>query len=241
LRKITSRPFLVIITILILFMAGCGKPAVHKATVTKNIDNAQVLTTPSVSTAETWESGKLIMHYIDVGQGDAELLQLPNGQIMLIDAGTNEAGPSVVAYLNSLGIKRIDYLIATHPHEDHIGGMDNVIRSFEIVNIYMPRVTTTTRSFEDVLNVVKSKGLKIISGKADMSILDKDGLKISFIAPCETSYEDLNNWSIVSRVQFGYNSFLFTGDAEEQSESEMQRSGANLQADVQRELVRRNP
>jgi beta-lactamase superfamily II metal-dependent hydrolase len=229
-KKITNRFLLIIIMILVLCTAGCVNTAEQNALVAT--DNAQVMATTPSSTAATAVSGKLIVHFIDVGQGDSELLQLPNGQNMLIDAGTNEAGPTVVAYLNNLGIRKIDYLIATHPHEDHIGGMDNVIQSFDITNIYMPKVTTTTQSFEDVLNSIKTKGLKIIPGKAGMIIFNQNGLKINFLAPCSTSYEDLNNWSIVTRVQFGNNSFLFTGDAQEQSENEMLRSGASLKSDV---------
>ena len=139
---------------------------------------------------------------------------------------------NLVAYLNRQEIKKIDYLVATHPHEDHIGGMDNVIQGFNIGSIYMPRVTTTTKSFEDVVDSIKAKGLKITPGKAGMTILNEDGLEISFLAPGGTFYEDLNNWSIVTRIQFGNTSFLFTGDAEDLSENEMRRAGANLQADV---------
>jgi competence protein ComEC len=81
--------------------------------------------------------------------------------------------------------------------------MDNVIIGFDIGSIYMPKVTTNTQSFEDVLNAIKAKGLKIIPGKAGMTILDNNGLKVSFLAPCGSNYEDLNNWSIVTKVQFG--------------------------------------
>jgi beta-lactamase superfamily II metal-dependent hydrolase len=213
-------------------MAGCGNPEEHKAVISKNADNSQMATMPSQDVEAIWESGKLIVHYIDIGQGDAELLQLPNGQNMLIDAGTNAASANLVAYLNRQEIKKIDYLVATHPHEDHIGGMDNVIQGFNIGSIYMPRVTTTTKSFEDVVDSIKAKGLKITPGKAGMTILNEDGLEISFLAPGGTFYEDLNNWSIVTRIQFGNTSFLFTGDAEDLSENEMRRAGANLQADV---------
>lgn len=229
--KISRFPFLIIILILTLLMAGCGKPEDHKAVVTQNVNKVQIPAIPE-DEKEVWESGKLIVHYIDIGQGDAELMQLPNGQNILIDAGTNAASADLVAYLNRQGIKKIDYLVATHPHEDHIGGMDDVIQSFDIGRIYMPRVTTTTKSFEDVVDAIKAKGLNITPGKAGMSILDEDGLEISFLAPCGNSYEDLNNCSIVTRVQFGSTSFLFTGDAEDLSENEMRRAGANLQADV---------
>lgn len=220
-RSKISTTFLVVLLVLIMFLAGCGNQTKNNANVNNKVPKAAV-TVP----------GNLVVSFIDVGQGDSELLQLPNGQNMLIDAGTNEAGHNVVSYLNSRDIKKIDYLVATHPHEDHIGGMDSVIKSFNIGNIYMPKVTTTTKSFDDVLNSIEAKGLKITTGKAGTTIIDQNGLKISFLAPCGTGYEDLNNWSIVTKVQFGNTSFLFEGDAQIESENQMISSGANLKADV---------
>jgi beta-lactamase superfamily II metal-dependent hydrolase len=151
---------------------------------------------------------------------------------MLVDAGPNEAGSAVVAYLQKEGVKRIDYLVATHPHADHIGGMDTVIQSFEIGKVYMPRVTTTTESFESVLRSIQAKGLKITPARAGMAVLEGDGLKVTFLAPCSSGYEDLNNWSAVLKVSYAATSFLLTGDAQAESEQEMLASGADLRADV---------
>jgi beta-lactamase superfamily II metal-dependent hydrolase len=151
---------------------------------------------------------------------------------MLIDAGISEAGPAVVSYIKSLGIKKIDYLIATHPHADHIGGMELVVKSFPIGKIYMTRGTTTTETFKDLLQTIKASGMTINTAKAGVTVIDQNGLKISFLAPCGNSYEELNNWSAVTKVQFGNTSFLLTGDAQELSENEMLKSGVNLQADV---------
>jgi beta-lactamase superfamily II metal-dependent hydrolase len=226
-----------LLAFLLVVVTGCGG---QNSSVSK--PPAQPSTSPAASQAAPAQqpndasqltvSGKLSVHFINVGQGDSVLLQLPDNQTMLVDAGPNEAGPAVVSYIQKQGIKKIDYLVATHPHEDHIGGMDLVINSFDIGRVYMPRVTANTKSFEDVLRAVQAKGLKITPARAGVVVLDQGGLKINFVAPCGSGYDNLNNWSAVIRVQFGDTSFLLTGDAQSESEQEMLASGANLKADV---------
>ena len=175
---------------------------------------------------------QLKVHFLDVGQADSILLQVPGGKNILVDAGNNDDGSLVTGYLNQLGIKKIDFLVGTHPHEDHIGGMDNVIKAFEIGKVFMPNKTNTTKTYEDVLLALKAKNLKITNAKAGVSLLEQDNIKINFIAPNKTKYEDLNNWSAVLHVQYGDTAFLLTGDAEQLSEKEMLAAGANLKADV---------
>lgn len=229
-----------VLLVFLLLLAGCGSPqqsnnpADTKLAPVSDGRNFQQQTSQQPPPAQTTEktSGNLKVHFLDVGQADSILVQLPNGQVMLVDAGNNADGPPVVSYLKQQGIKKIDYLVATHPHEDHIGGMDNVIRSFEIGQVYMPRATTTTKTFEDVLLATKEKGLKITSAKAGAIVLDQGNLKVNLVAPVGSCYEDLNNWSVVTRIQYGDTAFLLTGDAEAQSEEEMLTSGANLKADV---------
>jgi len=96
----------------------------------------------------------------------------------------------------------------------------------------MPRATTTTKTFEDVLLAIKEKGLKITIAKAGVTVFDQGKLKVNFVAPVGSGYEDLNNWSAVTRIQYGDTAFLLTGDAEVRSEEEMLASGVNLKADV---------
>ena len=107
---------------------------------------------------------KIQIHFFDVGQADSILL-ISNNKTMLIDAGTNDMGKTVVQDIKKLGISRIDYLIGTHPHEDHIGGLDDVIKNFDIGTIYMPKIQTNTKTFEDVLDAISNKNLKITSPK----------------------------------------------------------------------------
>ena len=158
----------------------------------------------------------LSIDFIDVGQADSILVRNQD-KVMLIDAGTNEAGETVVNYLKNLGITKIDYLIGTHPHEDHIGGLDDVINNFDIGQIYMPKIETTTKTFEDVLDAIENKNLTVTApNKGDKielgqavgefmtePILDKDNLNVS---------------SLVLRLEFGNTSYLFMGDAEEENE-----------------------
>ncbi len=179
---------------------------------------------------EVSKKEKLKVHYIDVGQGDSILIQFPSGQSMLIDAG--EDTNTVTSYLKSQGVKRIDHVIATHPHADHIGGMANVINSFEIGNVYMPRTTHTTKTYENLLLAIKNKGLKINAAKAGLNIDVGFNVKAQMVAPNSQGYDDLNNYSAVLRVQYGDTSFLFTGDAEAVSENEMINSGYTLKSDV---------
>ena len=166
-------------------------------------------------------SDELEVHYIDVGQADSIFIELPNGEDMLIDAGNNDDGDDVVRYISNLGYSSIDYIVGTHPHEDHIGGMDNVVNSFNIKNIYMPKASSNTQTFEDLLLAIKNKGIAVSTAKAGVSILDSPDLKITLLAPNSSQYKDLNNYSVVLKLIYRNTSFLFMGDAEEISENEI--------------------
>lgn len=174
------------------------------------------------------------VHFIDVGQGDCELI-LSGGKTVLIDAGENDQGDTVVNYLKNLGIQKIDLLIATHPHSDHIGGMDRVIDSFDIGRIVMPRLpddlVPTTRTYTDVLTAIASKGLKITPAKVGDSYDFGPG-RLTILGPA-AEYDELNNTSLVCRFVYDGVSFLFTGDMESPVEKDMiKEGGASLKSDV---------
>lgn len=175
---------------------------------------------------------QLEAHFLDVGQGDSILIRFPNEQTMLIDSGESGAGDRVVSYLKQQGIDRIDYLVATHPHEDHIGGMVKVIEAFEIGEVYMPKVTHTSKTYENLLLAIQDKGLKIMAARAGVNIIEEEGLKAVFVAPCSAHYDNLNNYSAVVKVQYGKTSFLLAGDAEAEAEQEMLGGEEELKADV---------
>ncbi|MCH5317094.1 MAG: MBL fold metallo-hydrolase [Eubacterium sp.] len=176
----------------------------------------------------------LAVNFLDVGQGDCEFIQLPDGKCMLIDAGVSDSASKIASKISELGYEKIDYLIATHPHADHIGGMKRIIENFEIGDIYMPKASTNTKTFENLLQAIADKGLSINTAKAGKVICESDDLKIEFLAPVSDSYKDLNNYSAVIRLQYGNNVFLFTGDAEALAEGEMLSaySKSALKADV---------
>lgn len=177
-------------------------------------------------------SGKLTVSYIDVGQGDSIFIQTPSGKTMLIDAGVPEMGSRVVDYIRSRGVNKIDILVGTHPHADHIGGIPAVIENFQIGKFYMPKVITTTNTFEDVLKAAKAKGLSINVAKAGVVLDLGNEVKAQMLAPNSSHYDDLNNYSAVIKITYKNTAFLFTGDAEKESEEEMLSRGYDLKADV---------
>ncbi|MEG6566986.1 ComEC/Rec2 family competence protein [Thermoanaerobacterium saccharolyticum] len=211
-----------LIFVLFFSLAGCS-------TNTTNFNQSQgeVQNTTAKS-----EDGLLKVHFIDVEQGDSIFIESPDGKTMLIDAGVPEMGKKVVEYIKSLGVTKIDILVGTHPHEDHIGGMDRVIESFEIGRFYMPRVTANTKTFEYVLNTAKNKGLKIDVAKAGVTLDLGPSVSAKMIAPNSSKYDDLNEYSAVIKLAYKSTSFLFTGDAGAESEKEMIERGYDLKSDV---------
>lgn len=152
----------------------------------------------------------LTVSFIDVGQADSILIRNGNYN-MLIDAGNNEDGEKLVNYFKSLKIEEFLYVVATHPHEDHIGGMDDIINNFKIDNYYMPNKLSTTKTFMDVLDALLNKNLKYtVPNKGDVLKLGDANINVIYSGD-ETN--DINDSSIVLKITHGKNSFLLTGDA----------------------------
>ncbi|MBY6836008.1 MBL fold metallo-hydrolase [Clostridium botulinum] len=198
------------------FSLGC-KQANAMGTTNKETTNTQVTSLNDMK-----------VHYIDVGQGDSELIQIGN-QNILIDAGCNDN--KALNYLKSQGISKLDYIIATHPHEDHIGGMTSVINNFEIGEFYAPKVNHTTKTFENMIKALQNKGLKLTAPTIG-DTLTIGNATMQFLAPNSSKYQDLNNYSIVCKLKYGNTSYLFTGDAESLSEGEILAKQLDISADV---------
>lgn len=174
------------------------------------------------------------IHYINVGQGDSILIRV-NDKNMLIDSGPKDNKKDLISYLNSLNISNIDYLIATHPHEDHIGNMNTIINKYTVNKFYSPKVSATSKSFELMIEALKNKKMKInILNTNTTSLNLGENTKVTILSPLEgESFDNLNNYSPMIKIEYGETSFLFTGDCEKEVEANVLSRNKNLlKADI---------
>ena len=194
LRKSKLLGVIVLLVSIVILATGCGTSSTASKTIAST-DISQNPTEPSQASsnqtairsstaassptqptpASTQANGTLQVHYIDVGQADSILIKTSDGTAVLIDGGNNPDGPNVVNYLKSQQVKELAAVIATHPHEDHIGGLDTVIKSFPVKAVYLPNASSTTKTFEDFISAVTASGAKRIQTKAGVT-LDVPGL-----------------------------------------------------------------
>lgn len=177
--------------------------------------------------------GRLLrVYFFDVGQADAMLILLPNGTSIGIDAGESGTQESLVKWMKETGITKLDALVMTHPHADHIGGMQYLIEQVPVSRIFMTKASSTTKTFERLLETIANQKIQVVKAGAGGSIeLDPD-VTIDILSPVTLSAEDMNDNSIVIRLTYGQTSFLFMGDAESQTEKTLLLDKTNLGADV---------
>ena len=170
----------------------------------------------------------LVVEYLDVGQADSMLLS-SDGEYMLIDAGNNADGDDIVRYLREVGADELKYVVGTHPHADHIGGMDDVILDLDVENVLLPNATTNTQTYSDVLDAIEAKQVPVtVPVKGQTFQLGDATISVVAAQPSD----DLNNTSIVLRATYEDTSFLFMGDAETAVENAILSSGTNVQSNV---------
>lgn len=159
------------------------------------------------------------IHFIDVGQGDGILIRTGKGDIV-IDAGPSETEYDFVNYLKEKKVSVIEYLVLTHPHADHIGGADAVLKEFDVKRVIIPKTDCTTNIYMKVLDLIEKENCEVIEAKV-LEAYTLGDFKMTVLAPAKITYEGYNNYSVVLRAELGNTSFILTGDAEKLSESEM--------------------
>lgn len=179
---------------------------------------------------ETPESSMLEVHYIDVGQADAALA-ICGDDVMLIDGGNVADSDLIIAYLKKLNIQAIDYIICTHAHEDHVGGLSAPLSVMPVGAVYAPVTESDSKAYQIFKQKVHQQNSEIIH-PTPAETIPLGNARVQFIAPITEDAGNLNNTSIVLKVTHGKTSFLFTGDAETDEENDIINAGYDLSADV---------
>ena len=172
---------------------------------------------PGKATNTYLGDGEVYVHIIDVGQGSATLIQESNKGI-LIDTGEADYSDNLVSYINSCGVDELKYVIASHPHSDHIGGMTDVFEAFKVGAVVMPELSEenipTTRVYENMMEYILDKDMEVMFPVVGDTINLED-ISLSFFGPVKQS-EDLNNMSLICRVNAFGNKAMVLGDAEKE-------------------------
>ncbi len=182
------------------------------------------------TTTVTNVDGELIIDYIDVGQGDSILIRQGDAT-MLIDGGTSECKDELLEFLDEKNIDKFEYIVGTHTHEDHIGSLDDVVNTYDFDTFLFPNTQATTKTFENLVLALQQKNKKFTAPEIGKEYSLGEA-RFQILAPNNSEYSSANNYSIVIKLTYGSNTFLFTGDAESLSEEEMLDKGFDLSADV---------
>ena len=241
-RRKTSKIYLTILAIFVVLIAGVGvNSAVHFAPWYPTFDSlkgqwdqyfSQTADLSQVDAPNLFagEEDELAVYYLDVGQGDAILLQ-QNDDTMLIDTGDNGMENQLLQQLKTLNVTQLDVLVCTHYHADHIGGAAEVLQNLTVDRVLLPSGSATTQTYEDMLDVIDQKGIPTSFPK--IGYTGKLGeADYQVVGPEQGEDDNQNNNSLMIRFQFGSASFLFTGDAEATEEADTLAAGYDVQADV---------
>ncbi len=213
---VTAGTSLVLLLIAFLLFPGCTGP----------------YGTPGVSSLDPNTTGDLQVYFLDVGQGDSSVI-LFKDKVVLIDAGETDRGDTVVAALKNLGIKKIDLLVATHPHSDHIGGMQKVLANFEVKKVLDSGLPSTSSLYGKFLTTIDRDGITYLPAEQGQTIDLDPALRILVLSPPKGRIgDDLNTNSIILRISYGTVNLLFTGDATTAAEGALTKTGYPLDAQV---------
>lgn len=170
------------------------------------------------------------VHILNVGQADAAIIELPGHRTMMIDIGAADSMNRIDAYLSSLMIRKIDFLVISHFHSDHMGNFDEWVDTHDIESLYIP--SSTDEDSLRISRLAKEKGILVHQASMGTTILNENDLKIEILAPLHANYYNENDSSLVVKITYINNKYLFTGDASILSEQEMLVYGMDLDADV---------
>lgn len=212
--------------------AGVNEKATDTVTVNPDGDVLSVAPLSPADTVSDYSSvSGLTVEVVDVGQADC-ILAYTGDDAMLVDAGNNEDGDLVVDYLQSMGIEHLDYAIGTHAHEDHIGGLDDVIDAFAIDYIMLPLTPSDSATYASVLAAANRSYAEQIAPAEGYTFSLGDAVCTVLCCEAADDEDDLNQSSIVIRLDYGDVSFMFTGDTETPNEEVMLQSGLDLDVDI---------
>ncbi len=175
----------------------------------------------------------LQFHFIDVGQGDSSLIITPKGKTILIDAGDEAHAKKVLSYVREQGIEKLDLVIATHPDADHIGGMDKVIKNFDIDVFAMPDVSAKTNQYKQIQRELKAKKMKATRLYQGDEVQIDDDIDFEILSPVKgKKYDDTNEYSIVAKIVYKDTSFILMGDATMENEVDIINNVPDIDIDV---------
>lgn len=222
------------ITITILIVAFILEINVTDVIPNQGSNTDIVATAPIQNSSQTTKvEGNLVLTMIDVGQADSFLFE-QNGKIALIDCGTRSTGKDVVDYLKKQQITKIDYVFGTHPHDDHMGGMYDIITNFEIGKIIIPEIETgevTTNWYMKLMQEITNGEYQVETAKIG-TVYQLGSASLKVIGPISKLEGNLNNYSTVLKVSFGEMDIIMTGDAEKEVEREILATGENIEAEI---------
>ncbi len=186
---------------------------------------------PERTSSASPQSGNLTVHFIDVGQGDSILVEY-DGKTMLIDAGDNNMGYTVSAFLKEQKISSLDYVVATHPHADHIGGMLTILNQYPVGQFIDSGYPHTSQTYENMLTAIDTKNIPFHVAQRGETIDLASGLEIMVLNPGKERSEDLNENSVVLKITDRDVSFLLMGDAGLEAEESIMAAGYDVDADI---------